>query len=92
MSIKEKNCEDCTHYEACLRWTDFPKQCGTPVCRHFKDSKQSEGKWIQESFKSKSGEVLHHTPTCSICGEANSFKTKFCPHCGAKMDGERKEP
>lgn len=28
-------CKDCLHLEACSRWTDFPKQCGEPTCRHF---------------------------------------------------------
>lgn len=33
---------------------------------------------------------------CSICGEkwmleSSSYKTHYCPYCGAKMDGERKE-
>ena len=24
---------------------------------------------------------------CSSCGEAEFRKTKYCPHCGAKMEG-----
>ena len=30
---------------------------------------------------------------CSACGEpfTSSEKTAFCPHCGAKMDGERRD-
>ena len=27
-------------------------------------------------------------PQCSICGGYSSVKTKFCGHCGAKMDEE----
>ena len=26
-------------------------------------------------------------PQCSICGGYSSIKTKFCGHCGAKMNG-----
>ena len=29
------NCKKCIHYEACCRWTDFPKSCGMPTCSHF---------------------------------------------------------
>lgn len=28
--------------------------------------------------------------TCSLCGYERKTD-KYCPHCGAKMDGERKE-
>lgn len=30
-----KNCKNCLHFGACSKWTDFPKQCGFPVCAHF---------------------------------------------------------
>ena len=27
-------------------------------------------------------------PQCSVCGEINDVKTKFCPDCGADMRGD----
>ena len=48
------------------------------------------GYWIHESFISKTGEKMHHTPYCSVCQNSQCFKTKYCPECGAKMDGERR--
>ena len=33
--IEEKNCKECLHFEACCKWTDFPKQIGFPICRKF---------------------------------------------------------
>lgn len=30
-----KNCKNCLHFGACSKWTDFPMQCGFPVCAHF---------------------------------------------------------
>lgn len=40
--MTEKTCKDCIHFGACSKWTDFPKQCGVPVCASF--AEQSE--WI----------------------------------------------
>ena len=42
------NCKTCIHLEACSRWTDFPKQCGEPVCRHYQDSNQARADAVNE--------------------------------------------
>lgn len=32
--------------------------------------------------------VIHHKEVCSECGKGQGERSKFCPNCGAKMDGE----
>jgi hypothetical protein len=27
---------------------------------------------------------------CSVCGNNHGYETSYCPHCGARMDGETK--
>lgn len=39
------------------------------------------GKWIRHGDWSE----------CSLCGESGTSHIKYCPNCGAKMDGEVKE-
>lgn len=52
------------------------------------------GHWITKSnpnyspFDPCSSEELH---ICNQCGHESEFGTRFCPDCGAKMDGERKD-
>lgn len=29
---------------------------------------------------------LYGSPTCSNCGSGAALKTRFCPHCGARME------
>ena len=40
------------------------------------------GRWIYTEY-----ETGHAELQCSECGEGVYNKTKFCPDCGAKMDG-----
>ncbi len=38
------------------------------------------GEWIDRDEKT----------WCSLCGKSNKqYKPPYCPHCGAKMDGEK---
>lgn len=55
--------------------------------------KQSEGEWyvnyMMSKKPSKRGRTIQYTTyTCSVCGKPNGRKkSKFCPNCGAKMEG-----
>ena len=31
--------------------------------------------------------IIHHEEVCSECGKGQRERSKFCPNCGAKMDG-----
>ena len=44
------------------------------------------GEWLDRNGESQFG-------TCSVCGDrwGSISVMKYCPSCGAKMDGERKE-
>ena len=54
------------------------------------------GKWVQRFIKI-GGQDFKHGMQCSVCAESalnaegDDFLTDYCPFCGAKMDGERKE-
>lgn len=34
---------------------------------------------------------LYGSPTCSNCGSDAALKTRFCPHCGARMENAVRE-
>ena len=70
-----KYCETCGHYEVCKYKADYIANCPdyiTPV-RH--------GKWI-DAGKSVS------SCKCTACNAVCEDETKYCPYCGAKMDGD----
>ena len=46
------------------------------------------GYWIRESFIDKHGEKMFTSPKCSLCDNIETFRSKYCPNCGAKMKGE----
>ena len=48
------------------------------------------GRWIEEPFVwIDRMEAINRI--CSVCGWKNVLKNNYCPNCGAKMDGERKD-
>lgn len=54
---------------------------------------RAEGEWIEHiekpSWLEYDVEVYYN---CSVCGTSHwSNAPPFCPNCGAKMDGERRE-
>ena len=45
------------------------------------------GHWIRESFIDKHGDEMFTSPKCSLCGNIETFRSKYCPECGAYMRG-----
>ena len=92
-------CKDCIHYCICDEYVSpcesFPETDG---CKCFKASADvvevRHGEWIDKP----TGAYSRMQSWCSACGkhsgiggiESNRHKP-YCPNCGAKMDGERRE-
>ena len=94
-AVEEKNCKECLHFEACCKWTDFPRQIGFPICRKFNPvesyRKQREGEW--HTVVDNKDDIVTE---CSVCkyyfwfmkkGQLNIDRMPYCPNCGAKMKG-----
>ena len=82
-------CKDCLYYESC---STFSKIITSAVdvetgCEHFKNRKDFvevvHGRWTDEHQG-----FMYYDATCSVCGKHNDSASKFCPNCGAKMDGD----
>lgn len=93
-------CTDCINYNECLERGDMAaknltegaeKECGL-----FKNTADvvevKHGKWYRHT-KKEQGDTCFH---CSVCEKMALSDcliwelTDYCPHCGAKMDGQRK--
>lgn len=49
------------------------------------------GEWI-DRYDEDDKPFFKRKYVCSACGDWNTYgKSDYCPNCGAKMDGERKE-
>ena len=48
---------------------------------------QKTGRWIRKNDICTSRIQLYQY-ACSNCKEINTFRGNYCPHCGAKMEGE----
>ena len=83
-------CGKCIHYEICDEYVSpcetFPEIENGCRCYKLKDdfSEVKHGKWKQ-AYNSFPKYV------CTNCNHLfNNKSFKYCPNCGAKMDGERK--
>lgn len=45
------------------------------------------GEWEITVIKDTYNIVRTGRPRCSVCEKTASYRTEFCPNCGAKMDG-----
>jgi hypothetical protein len=91
-------CKDCIYMHMCY-WiehygTDAEKEIS---CRYFKNkadyAEVKHGEWIDKRWTTECDwcDMTHHSITCSVCKEETygGIKTKYCPDCGAKMDGKK---
>ena len=81
-------------YKKCLRMADY---CGDTVAWNIGGDIKllpaadvepvRHGRFVG-GYKMISGKWVYEKPRCSECGKESSGATRYCPNCGAKMDGE----
>ena len=78
LTYEHDGCEACTFVQEI---EDEPSVDAEPV-RH--------GRWETKEYTTEDSFddwiVIHHEEVCSECGKGQGERSKFCPHCGAKMD------
>ena len=97
-------CERCIHYDICNEHADGQLlELAQGVCFRFKDKDRlvevKQGWWNRYAdYKfmgyGKDDRLKYrkvYTYECSKCGHNTAVKSNYCPSCGAKMDGERKD-
>lgn len=91
-------CKDCLSYELCsnrayqeARFLGKDEKTYITIanripCKFFKNKADfvevKHGEWEQYGLRN---------PQCSLCHSYRIEKSRYCPNCGAKMDGERKD-
>ena len=91
-------CYDCIHCDACSDAGDGGYSSlkeDVSKCKHFKNKADfvevKHGEWLLIVERSDYLEPPScDTAKCSVCGrkiDVSKTGFKYCPHCGAKMDG-----
>lgn len=63
---------------------------GDEICKTLQDLPSAERRgWWKFNIDDK-GWSWEMPYVCDQCGKWNGIETPYCPHCGAKMDGEEK--
>lgn len=94
-------CKDCIHYNVCVivehRVDEDEDHLSEFGCEDFINKNDVvevvHASWVErkEIFYESEGQV--DAIGCSNCGKSQRiyYRTKYCPNCGAKMDGKKVE-
>lgn len=91
-ALEQQLCEDCVSRKAVMFEIDESYNI-VDLEKRIKDlpsvqPTRPKGKWIP--YYDRWGDVITNVShfKCSVCGEYDYDKDKFCPNCGADMRGE----
>ena len=79
---KPENCKDCD-----VMWCKAQLHAFRAYEAGYR--KPSDGEWVVK-FRSTFPQYEPSKYECSICGFIGTVLHKYCPNCGAKMDGKEK--
>ena len=84
-------CRDCICYDILCQHTLQDDEL--KMCESFKNKADfvevKHGEWIRPTIIH--GMTIAGLLHCSVCGEVPCDEGKYCPNCGAKMDGVKEE-
>lgn len=94
-----ETCRDCLHFDVCetegiyfedeyIKNVAFSEDI-KDLCHTFKNKSDyvevKHGEWMRPT--TVGGITIAGLPHCSVCGVVPCDEGKYCPNCGAKMDG-----
>ena len=89
------------HYQHCLEMYDWSGDTTADAIKTDIETipaadvvEVRHGEWlpIEHEYRNKFERVMIADEfDCNICGSRLGYEANYCPNCGAKMDGERKE-
>lgn len=91
--LKNSRCEECYHLTACDRWVrhgsvlydDYDGSYSVDGCPDYVAS--TDVVEVRHGHWNTTDTILGRCCECSVCGSCPTMEYRYCPYCGAKMDG-----
>ena len=84
-------CKGCDHYLVCKHAYKEREECSVYKPYTVDAVEVVHAYWIKHEYAEEENGLLVPNYECSACRSWERDESYYCPNCGAKMDGERRD-